>query len=141
MAKRNQLTFTVDQLKRSACYKLNKDKIEQLTETKQPKRSKYGNKKTVVDDIQFDSEREANYYKNVLKVRLKAGEIGLLERQIDFELNPGGTYSYKYRADFIWVEVATGEKIVCDVKGMRTREYIKKCRLMLKVHNIKIKEV
>lgn len=104
------------------------------------KQLKYRNKKTEVDGITFDSAKEANRYKE-LKLLLKAGEIGLLELQVPFELNPGGTHSLKYVADFVYVISKTGERIVEDVKGMRTREYKKKRRLMLKVHGIKINEV
>lgn len=106
----------------------------------EPKRSKYGNKKTVVNGIEFDSVKEANYYK-ILLLRRKAGEIGLIELQKEYELNPGGTYSYKYLADFQYVDLLTGETIVCDVKGFRTREFIRKRKLMLKVHQIKVIEV
>ena len=114
------------------------------------KKSKFGNKKCVVDDIVFDSEKEAKRY-GELKLLLKAGEIGFLERQVPFELNPGGTYSLKYIADFVYIDAKTGEKIVEDVKPMRvskktgklfrTQVYKKKKRLMFTVHGIKIKEV
>lgn len=104
-----------------------------------PKKSKYGNKKTIVDDIQFDSTKEANRYKE-LKLLLKAGHIWLLEMQVPFELNTGGTHSLVYIADFVYIDILTGEKVIEDVKGFRTREYKKKKRLIKKVYNIKIKE-
>jgi hypothetical protein len=92
-----------------------------------------------VDGIVFDSEREANRYKQ-LSFLLKAGVIGLLERQVAFELNEGGTHSLKYVADFVYVRQDTGERIVEDCKGFRTKEYRKKKRLMRQVYNIKIFE-
>jgi len=103
------------------------------------KKSKYGNNKKEVDGITFDSEKEANRYKD-LKILLKAGEIGLLELQVPFELNPGGTYSLKYYADFIYLDSRTGEKVVEDVKGFRNKTYSQKRKLMKKVHEIDIKE-
>lgn len=112
-----------------------------LPNTAVKKRSKYNATKTTVNGLQFASMKEANYYKNVLLPRLKAGEIGLLELQKEYELNPGGTHSLKYLADFVWVEALTGETKVVDVKGFRTREYLKKRRLMKKVHGIIILEV
>lgn len=107
---------------------------------KKKKRNKYNNKKKEVDGILFDSEKEAEYY-GKLKILLKAGEIGLLERQVPYELNPGGSYSYKYIADFVFIDAKTGEKNVIDVKGYRTKEYVRKRRLMKKIHKIIITEI
>ncbi len=105
----------------------------------QKKRSKYGSKKVVVDGIQFDSQKEAARYKELLLL-LKAGHIGLLRRQVEYELNPGGTHSLKYIADFVYMQAYTGIEVVEDCKGFRTAEYRKKRRLMKKVHGIKIFE-
>lgn len=122
-------------------YQVNNPKPVQLpVEQPKKKRSKYGNEKHEVDGIMFDSKKEANRY-GELKLMLKVGIIGLLELQVPFELNPGGTHSLKYIADFTYIISATGEKVVEDAKGHRTREYLKKRRLMKKVHNIEIKEV
>lgn len=104
------------------------------------KKSKYGNKKTEVDGIEFDSAKEAGRYKE-LKLLQKAGAIGLLELQVPFELNEGGTHSYKYIADFVYLDARTGEKVVEDAKGCRTREYLKKRRLMRKILGIVIREI
>ena len=92
-----------------------------------------------MDGIIFDSEKEANRYRE-LSFLLKAGVIGLLERQVEFELNEGGTHSLKYIADFVYLRADTGEKVVEDCKGFRTKEYRKKKRLMREVHNIQIFE-
>lgn len=104
------------------------------------KKAKYRNNKVVVDGIEFDSEKEAARY-GVLKLRLKAGDIGMLQLQVPYELNPGGTHSLEYIADFVYIETETGKTIVEDVKGYRTKEYKKKRRLMKKVHKIIIKEI
>jgi hypothetical protein len=104
------------------------------------KKSKFGNKKCIVGDIEFDSTKEADYYRK-LKILLKAGKIGFLELQKEYELNPGGTYPLKYLADFVFVDSETGEKKIVDVKGFRTAVYRKKKRLMWKVYKIKIIEV
>jgi hypothetical protein len=106
---------------------------------KRKRRSKYNATKTDVDGIMFDSEKEANRYRE-LKFLLKAGVIGLLELQVEFELNEGGTHSLKYLADFVYRRADTGERIVEDCKGFRTKEYRKKKRLMRQVHNIEIFE-
>lgn len=129
----------IDTILNSACAHLNQH-LRELDKPKKKKRSKYNNKKTVVDDIEFDSEREAEYY-GKLKLLLKVGEIGLLEMQVPYELNPGGSYSYQYIADFVFFDSKTGEKKVVDVKGFRTKEYRRKRRLMKKIHGVKIIEI
>lgn len=127
-------TFTIQDIQKSKVGKIN----QHLTEPVR-KKSKYGNNKKEVDGILFDSEKEAKRYSE-LKMLLKAGQIGLLELQVPFELNPGGTHSLKYIADFTYYDSRTGEKIVEDTKGYLTQIYRKKRRLMLKVHGIKIIE-
>lgn len=115
------------------------DESQISVKVEKKKRSKYGNKKTEVDGIRFDSEREAKRYKQLLLLQ-KAGEIGLLRRQVDYELNEGGTHSLKYRADFVYM-TKDGVEVVEDSKGCRTREYLKKRRLMKSIYGIEIKEV
>jgi hypothetical protein len=104
-----------------------------------PKRkSKYNNQKTEVDGILFDSKKEAQRY-GELKILLKAGEIGLLERQVTYQLGKIA----RYIADFQYIEVKTGERIVEDVKSEVTRKLpvyrIKK--KMKSMFGITIKEV
>lgn len=102
-------------------------------------RSKYGAQKKVVDGIKFDSIKEAKRY-GELKLLLRSGEIDLLKLQVPFELNPGGTYSLKYFADFVYWDCMKKETVVEDVKGFRNKTYLKKRKLMKKVHGIVIKE-
>lgn len=130
----------MEQLEASAVAEINREVIKELEQPGKKKRSKYGNSKTEVDGEIFDSAKEADRYKDLVLLR-KAGVIGLLRRQVEYELNPGGTHSLKYLADFVYVIRSTGVTVVEDVKGFRTREYKKKKRLMKKVHNIEIQEV
>lgn len=104
------------------------------------KRHKYGAKKVEIDGITFDSIKEGRRYRE-LKMLEAAGLITDLKLQVPFELNEGGTHSVKYIADFQYIDVMTSARITEDAKGYRTKEYLKKRRLMLKIHNIKIKEV
>lgn len=134
--KLNKMGFTLKDIQNSAVGHLN----AHLFQEPEAKKSKFRNTKTEVNGIKFDSKKEAEYYKKLL-ILLKAGEIGFLELQVPYELNEGGSHSLKYVADFVWTDSHTGERVVCDVKGFRTVEYRKKRRLMLKIHNIKIKEV
>ena len=133
-------SFTISDIKNSACAKLNEHLFSdtQMSDTK--KRSKFGNKGTEVDGEVFHSKKEAKRYKE-LRLLLKQGIIGFLARQVQYELNEGGTHSLIYIADFVYVDKATGQTIVEDVKGFRTRDYKKKKRLMKKIHSIEIIEV
>lgn len=131
--------FTLEDLKNSKAATLNLHLFVNTPKEKK-KNNKYGNTKIVVDDIEFDSKKEANRYVE-LRQLLKAGIIGLLRMQVPYELNPGGTHSLRYIADFVYMDSVTGLETVEDAKGYRTKEYKKKKRLMKKVHNITIKEV
>jgi polysaccharide deacetylase 2 family uncharacterized protein YibQ len=124
--------------------------------------NKYGNKKVVYDGIEFDSRREMYRYMD-LKLLEHCGAIKDLRRQVTYELLPvqreKSTKVYKkgrkkgqpiegkiiekavtYVADFVYVDNATGKEVVEDAKGMRTRDYIIKRKLMLYIHGIKIRE-
>lgn len=107
--------------------------------------SKYGNRKTLVDGIEFDSRKEAQRWAE-LKLLERAGQIYNLQRQVSFVLIPKQTRNGKvverpcvYKADFVYTE--NGEEVVEDAKGMRTKEYTIKRKLMLWQYGIQIKEV
>lgn len=108
---------------------------------------KYGNRKTVVDGIQFPSKLEAARYQQ-LKLLERAGQITDLELQPRFELIPKQRRddgkperACEYVADFQYTDTATGQTVIEDAKGMRTRDYIIKRKLMLQVHGISVREV
>ena len=90
-------------------------------------RLKYGNRKTVVDGIKFDSKLEAKRYRE-LKLLKKTGVIKGLELQPKFRLIPtfrknGKTYrGITYIADFAYYD-ENERYIVEDVKGYKTKEY------------------
>ena len=90
--------------------------------------NKYGNKKTIVNGIVFDSKKEAERYYELMLLQ-KAGEISNLELQKEFLLLPAenGEKAVKYIADFVYIE--NGKMIVEDVKGVRTQAYIIKRKL------------
>ena len=123
--------------------------------------SKYHNRKYVCDGITFDSRKEARRYVE-LKAMQNAGIIQDLRLQVKFVLIPSqreeSTSVYKsgkhkgepkpgkviececsYYADFVYLE--NGILVVEDAKGMRTKEYIIKRKLMLERHGIRIREV
>ena len=107
--------------------------------------NKYGNKKTVVNGISFDSKREAKRYEE-LKLLEMGGVISDLKLQEKFILVPSQRIDGRvverelsYKADFSYIE--NGKKVVEDSKGYRTDKYRIKRKLMLWVHGIRIKEV
>lgn len=107
--------------------------------------SKYHNRKITVDGETFDSIREYRRYKE-LQLMERAGEISNLRRQDRFQLIPAQYKDGKcverecdYIADFVYTE--NGVKVVEDVKGVKTAEYIIKRKLMLLCYGIRIKEV
>lgn len=123
--------------------------------------SKYGNRKTVVDGITFDSKKEANRFRE-LQLLERAGKITALQRQVKYVLIPTqrefSNEIYKkgahqghfkpgkvlekecsYIADFAYIQ--DGAYVVEDTKGVRTEAYKIKRKLMLERYGIQIKEV
>ena len=121
---------------------------------------KYGNKKIQAGGQVFDSKKE---YKRFCELSLleRAGEITNLQRQVPYLLIPEqrapSTEVYKkgsragqpkpgpvlerrvvYIADFVYQQ--NGEAVVEDTKGIKTKEYIIKRKLLLYQYGIRIKE-
>lgn len=105
----------------------------------------------------YDSKKEYRRAKE-LKLLEKKGIITGLQEQVKYELISPQYHFYEvqgarkmlrkkkliergvyYIADFVYYR--DGEYIVEDTKGVQTKEYIIKRKLMLYVHGIKIKEV
>ena len=120
---------------------------------KENKPNKYGAKRVGTHASQKEHARA-----NQLKLWQRAGVISNLREQVPFELIPAqygecGTdlkgkpvrvcveRSCKYIADFVYTDNETGETIVEDTKGVRTKEYVIKRKLMLFRHGIRIKEI
>jgi hypothetical protein len=125
------------------------------------KNNKYNNHKVKIDGEVFDSKKEARRYSE-LKLLQLAGKIRDLETQVKYVLIPA-QYATKerygkrgqrlkdgkvllekecaYIADFKYIDVESGELVIEDAKGMRTKYYIIKRKLMLSVYDIQIKEI
>lgn len=106
---------------------------------------KYRNKKIDTAEGRFDSEKEYSRWVD-LKWMQRAGQITDLQRQVTFELLPSQRIDgkvverpVKYIADFVYMQ--NGEKVVEDVKGLKLPEYVLKRKLMLYIHNLRIKEI
>ena len=123
------------------------------------KKSKYHSKKITINGNTYDSRKEYRRHSELLLLE-KAGAITDLQTQVKFVLIPAQYETFErygkkgqrlkdgqrciekecsYIADFVYTE--NGKKVVEDVKGFRTKDYIIKRKLMLWVHGIGIKEV
>ena len=121
--------------------------------------NKYRNQKCAVNGIVFDSRKEARRYQELLLME-RAGVIFDLHRQVKFilipaqyetferygkkgqELKPGKKlleHECSYVADFVYKE--DGKLVVEDTKGIKTKDYIIKRKLLLHKFNIRIREV
>lgn len=108
-------------------------------------KSKYHSRKITRDGLVFDSVKE---YRRFCELSLleRAGAIAELKRQVKFELIPSQRVNGKvverpcaYVADFVYQQ--DGKIVVEDVKGVRTKDYILKRKMMLFFHGIRIVEV
>lgn len=124
-------------------------------------KSKFRNIKTRASDgTVSDSIKEARRGEVLLQLQ-RQGKITDLRRQVRYELIPAQYETYErygkkgqrlkdgvrclerkveYVADFVYTIAETGENVVEDAKGVRTKDYIIKRKLMLAVHGIRIKE-
>ena len=117
----------------------NKTTTTHLLKGSNPRR-KYGNVKTEVDGITFDSKREADRWQE-LKLMQSAGQIEELERQVRFPLRVNREEVCCYIADFTYRRKTNGRGLVVeDVKGRRTRDYMIKRKLMRAIHGIEVLE-
>ena len=122
------------------------------------RRNKYGARKVTKNGLVYDSKKEARRAA-FLETLEQAGAIKDLRRQVKFVLIPtqrepdtfgarGGRKPGKvierecyYLADFVYIDNQTGETVIEDTKGVRTKEYIIKRKLMLERFGIRIKEI
>ena len=110
--------------------------------------SKYGNRTVITEDGKFDSVKEYSRWQE-LKLLLRAGEIYDLQRQVPFVLIPiqkderGRVIEreVRYIADFTYRNTIDHRLVVEDTKGMKTKEYILKRKMMLYRNGIRIQEV
>lgn len=120
-------------------------------------KSKYHARKVKRHGMIFDSRKEADRWDELVLLQ-RAGKITGLRRQVPFQILPtqrrpvwnekknafidkAVKQKVTYIADFVYIDSSTGNEVVEDAKGYRTREYILKSKMMLYFHNILIKEV
>lgn len=127
-------------------------KIDEYKKLSRKDCNKYGAKR-----VGKHASKKEHYRSATLQMMQRAGVIANLREQVKFELIPsqygecgkdfkGRTTrvllerACSYIADFVYTD-SKGQTIVEDTKGVRTKEYIIKRKLMLFMHGIHIKEV
>lgn len=106
---------------------------------KMKRRNKYGNIKTVVDGIRFDSKKEAKRY-GQLKILEIAKEIKGLDVHPKYQLKVKDEIICFYEADFSYRDLKTKKFIIEDCKGVKTAVYRLKKKLMKAIYGIEILE-
>lgn len=104
-----------------------------------PKRSKYKAQRTTVDGITFDSKREALRFQE-LRLMERAGEIEALRRQVPFPIVINDILITTYMADFVYRIPGAERDTIEDTKGVRTKEYRLKKRMVRAAYGQDIKE-
>lgn len=131
--------FTLKDIQQSKVGHLNKRLVDGL-KVIYPKKSKYGNRKAEFEGEVFDSKKELARWL-VLRMRVLAGEITELRRQVEFVLKVEGEKICSYIADAVYKE--NGVVIVEDTKSKFSRTlpvYRLKKKLMKSILGIIIKE-
>jgi hypothetical protein len=106
-----------------------------------PTQHKYRAQPTIVQGIRFASKKEGKRYEELRHLEA-VGAIRDLLLQPPFDLHVrGGEAVARYIADFAYVDVKTGARIVEDVKGVRTPMYRLKARWVKAEYGIDIVEV
>lgn len=108
--------------------------------------NKYGAKRISLSGKKHDSLAESRRYSELSRLA-RLGVISDLKRQVSFELIPAQygedgkllERAVTYKADFTYYK--NGKLVVEDVKGVKTKDYIIKRKLMLYVHKIKLVEI
>ena len=98
------------------------------------KKSKYNAEKRTVDNIKFASKKEAAYYQKLMMLQ-KSGKVLYFLRQVPFGL-PG---NIRYVVDFMIVWPYNRIQFV-DVKGLRTKEFIRNKKMVEALYPVKIEE-
>lgn len=110
---------------------------------KRGRANKYGAVRTELDGITFASKAEARKYAE-LRMLERAGKIGGLELQPRFAITIKGQKIATYVADFAFFEHGPDgyakQRIVLDVKGMKTPVYRLKKKAVEAQYGITIRE-
>ena len=112
--------------------------IQKADQSERP--SKYRNRKTVVDGIKFDSKREAQFYSSLKQLEC-AGQVSQIELQKRYPLAVNGETVCTYLADFAFHDAIQNRYRVVDVKGVVTKDFSIKRKLMRAIHGIEVEVI
>lgn len=104
------------------------------------KRPKYGNRKTTVDGLEFDSAKEARRWSELCLLQ-RGGLITDLSRQVRMPLKVNGQLVCTFVPDFTYVE--KGQQVIEDVKSpitAKNRAYRIKLKLLKALTGADIRE-
>ena len=109
---------------------------------------KFNNKKVTILGRTFDSHKEYNRYCELLLLE-RGGYISDLKLQVKYVLIPAQKdesgkvleRECSYIADFVYFDQKAQRTVVEDTKGLKTKDYIIKRKLMLERYGIRIREV
>ena len=105
-----------------------------------PKRRKYGNDPVYIGWKRFDSKHEGMVYQDLM-LRVKAGELKCVLRQVRFDLST--EEKMQYVADFVTIAPDLTVEVI-DAKSEATRKdkvYVMKKKLMKELWGIEIQEM
>lgn len=104
--------------------------LQKTGKTAPKRRNKYNARKTWVDGIPFDSQKEADYYAE-LKLRVRAGEIDGFAHHGNMVVAEGEdtTRGTLYETDFI-VFLPGGRYEIIDTKGIQTDVFKNKIKVL-----------
>jgi hypothetical protein len=124
--------------------RLTKDQYAAITakaKALRSQKSKYHNKKKMIDGITFDSTKEARRYQDLMLMQ-KADQIAELRRQVPFRVEIRGQHICTWFADFTYFRkpYSLDARVVEDVKGVKTPEYRLKKRLVEALYSLTIVE-
>lgn len=125
-------------LQKAVLAALAKEATNKVKQVKPPKKSKYKNKRVLVDGIWFHSDGESKRYLT-LKLWERAGIIKNLRLQPKYPYLIDGKHMFTYVADFIYTR--DGKEVVEDFKGPITRVYTIKKKIIEAHYGIAITEV
>lgn len=101
--------------------------------------NKYGARRTRKGRNIYDSAKEADRGAALL-LEQHAGLIADLRRQVNIEIYLDGVRVLTYKADFVYREVSSGQIIIEDPKGARTRLYQLKKSMIEGLSPLRIRE-
>jgi len=102
--------------------------------------NKYGARRTRSGAHTYDSGKEARRGTELM-LEERGGQITDLRRQVNVEIHIDGVCVLTYVADFVYREVSSGQIVIEDTKGLRTKEYKLKKKMIEALTPLRIREL